>query len=89
MAAAGGGIWALWLRGLAWGRAAARCAGSGAGRASLLLRSAGKRGARPLPAPSPAQAALGGGAWARSAVTWVPPAGGEGAWVLWRSFVST
>ncbi|XP_043394438.1 palmitoyl-protein thioesterase ABHD10, mitochondrial isoform X3 [Chelonia mydas] len=37
MAAAGGGVWALWLRGLTWGRAAARCAGSGAGRASLLL----------------------------------------------------
>ncbi|KAG6935179.1 abhydrolase domain containing 10, partial [Chelydra serpentina] len=37
MAAAGGGAWALWWRGLTWGRAATRCAVSGAGRASLLL----------------------------------------------------
>ncbi|XP_038234807.1 palmitoyl-protein thioesterase ABHD10, mitochondrial isoform X2 [Dermochelys coriacea] len=43
MAAAGGRVWALWLRlrlrGPTWGRAAARCAGAGVGRASLLLRS--------------------------------------------------
>ncbi|KAH1185355.1 palmitoyl-protein thioesterase ABHD10, mitochondrial [Mauremys mutica] len=44
MAAAGGGAWALgWRRGLTRGRAAARCAGSGAGRASpLLLRAPGQ-----------------------------------------------